>query len=229
MLGIPQSDLSARARIGIFSSTELRSLWSCTVLSCCLNILAASSFLYAVYHVLHRFIGCNVILMSTCSVEIEIMSLSFTFSAQANARLVGLAERFAPCRPEFEPPWGRFVGQSSNPLGRICWPEEAQFICALKKNPLVYPTPNHRSKANSVSWELRCRCVWGERAEVRGFLNLREKVFFLSTMPEGCLTLRGSSFFFLLLSRLSISLMSYQKLHFVLHWQMRTWGALVVK
>jgi hypothetical protein len=41
---------------------------------------------------------------------------------QANARLVGLAVRFAPCWPEFEPL-----------RGRICWPEEAQFICALKK------------------------------------------------------------------------------------------------
>ena len=46
-----------------------------------------------------------------------------------NARPLGLVVRFALCRPEFEPPWGW-----------ICWPEEAQFICSLKKKiPLSAP------------------------------------------------------------------------------------------
>jgi hypothetical protein len=103
---------------------------------------------------------------------------------QANASLVGLAVRFAPCRPEFE-----------HPRGRICWPEEAQFICVLKKNPLICPTPKHRSKARPVSRELRCRYVRvGQR--FGGFLDLCEKIFFLSTVPGGCLNPRGSSFFY---------------------------------
>jgi hypothetical protein len=43
---------------------------------------------------------------------------------QVNAKPVGLVVRFAPCWSEFEPSW-RW----------IYWPEEAQFICALKKSP----------------------------------------------------------------------------------------------
>ena len=88
-------------------------------------------------------------------------------------RTLDLAVRFASCRSEFEPPRGGFVSR-----------RRSNFICALKKNPLIYPTSKHRSKASPVSRELRYRCVWvGQRFE--GFLDLRENVFFLSTMPGG--------------------------------------------
>ena len=70
------------------------------------------------------------------------------------------------------------AGQSSNPLGGgfVGW-RRRNLFARWKKNPLVFPTPKHGSKASPVSRELRCRCVWvGQRFE--GFLDLREKVFF---------------------------------------------------
>ena len=86
--------------------------------------------------------------------------------------------RFAPCRPEFEPPEADLLAEGGAVYLRV------------EKNPLVWPTPKHRSKASPVSWELRCHCVWvGQR--FGGFLGLREKVFFLSTMPEAVLTPMG--------------------------------------
>jgi hypothetical protein len=52
----------------------------------------------------------------------------------------------------------------------------------VEKNPLVCPTPKNRSKASPVSRELQYRCVLvGQR--FGGFLDLREKIFFLSTVP----------------------------------------------
>ncbi|AQK62514.1 Ycf20-like protein, partial [Zea mays] len=50
--------------------------------------------------------------------------------------------------------------------------------------------PKHRSKAQprsrSFSYGLRCRCVWvGQGFE--GFLDLREKVFFLLKCPGAVL------------------------------------------
>ena len=92
--------------------------------------------------------------------------------------LIGLAMRFAPCRPEFEPPEADLLAEGGTVYLRV------------EKNPLVWPTPKHRSKASPVSRELWCRYVWvGQR--FGGFLDLREKVFFLSTMPGGCLTPAG--------------------------------------
>jgi len=64
----------------------------------------------------------------------------------------------------------------------------------VEKNLLFCPTPKHRSKASLVSRELRCHCVWvGQR--FGGFLDQREKVFFLSTMTGGCLIPAGRVFF----------------------------------
>jgi hypothetical protein len=91
---------------------------------------------------------------------------------------VGLAGRIAHCLQREQ----------------IYWPEEAPFICVLKKNPLVCSTSKHSYKASPVSRMLRCHCVWlGQGFGV--FLDLCEKIFFLRKMPEGCLTPRGSSFF----------------------------------
>ena len=88
---------------------------------------------------------------------------------QANTSPDGPAVRFVP------------AGQSSNPLGAFLLAAGGVVYLRVEKNPLVYPTPKHRSKVSLVLRELRCRCVWvGQR--FTGFLNLREKVFFLSTM-----------------------------------------------
>jgi hypothetical protein len=71
-------------------------------------------------------------------------------------------------------------GTRRHSLGpRFDSPWERIFRLRLK-NPLVCPMPKHRSKAKSRSFShgLRCRCVWvGQGFE--GFLDLREKVFFL--------------------------------------------------
>jgi hypothetical protein len=87
------------------------------------------------------------------------------------------------------------AGQSSNPLGVDLLTRGGVVYLHVEKNPLVYPMPNHRSKSRPVSRKLRYHCVWvGQR--FGGFIDLREKIFFLSIMPEGCLTPRVSSFFF---------------------------------
>jgi hypothetical protein len=89
------------------------------------------------------------------------------------------------------------VGQSSNPLESGFVGRRRRNLLAHQKNPLVFPTPKHRSKASSVLQELRCHCVWlGQR--FGGFLDLREKVFLLSTMSGGCLTPVGRVFLYLL-------------------------------
>jgi hypothetical protein len=91
---------------------------------------------------------------------------------QANASPTGLAVRFAPCRPEFEPP-----------RGQICWPEEAQFICALKK----IPSSALRQSTGLRPAQFHGSCdaaVYGWDRGSGVFLDLREKVFFLSTVLE---------------------------------------------
>ena len=104
---------------------------------------------------------------------------SYYCKLQANARPVGLVVRFALCRSEFEPP-----------RGWICWPEEAQFIYVLKKK-ISLSVPR---QSTGLRLELLCRCVQVEQ-RFGGFLDLREKVFFLSTITEDCHIPVGQVFF----------------------------------
>jgi hypothetical protein len=86
------------------------------------------------------------------------------------------------------------AGQSLNPLETDLLARGGVVYLRVEKNPLVCPTPNHRSKSSLVSRELQYYCVWvGQR--FGGFIDLRENVFFLSTMPEACFTPAGRVFF----------------------------------
>jgi hypothetical protein len=71
---------------------------------------------------------------------------------------------------------------------------DIRLIQSLMKRDGKSP-PKHRSKASPVSRELRCCCVWVGWS-FGGFLDLYEKIFFLSIMSGGLSPPRVEYFFF---------------------------------